>query len=73
MTKPETGGRVFRPAPSMGNGQRGSIEGVWANPGEEVEWCWVHTPSGSYVNGYTIKPHLPDTIKLEKRKKKEHE
>jgi hypothetical protein len=54
----DTSGRVFYPAPSNGTPQHtGSIQGVWLNPGEEVEWCWVHTPTGgSYINGYTIKP-----------------
>lgn len=26
---------------------------------EEVEWHWCHTPAGSYVSGFTLKPRAP--------------
>lgn len=74
MAESDTGGRVWNPAPNTGVVQQtGAIGGVWANPGEEIEWCWVHTPSGSYVNGYTIKPKIFNASEIKKRKKKEHE
>jgi len=27
---------------------------VVLNPGEEVRWIWMHTPTGSYVTGYSV-------------------
>jgi hypothetical protein len=53
----DTAGRKWVSVPNSHTPQTtGGINGVWLNPGEEVDWCWVHNPSGSYVNGYTIKP-----------------
>jgi hypothetical protein len=57
-----TGGQVWKSAPyQSGPTHTGSIAGVWAFPDEEVEWIWTHTPGGSYVSGYTVKPsRLPN-------------
>jgi len=56
-TSPDTSGRVWVPAPLQSAPvNTGSIQGVWAMPGEEIEWSWVHLQGGqSYVNGYRVK------------------
>jgi hypothetical protein len=58
---PDTTGRKFQPAPFQSAPlHTGSIQGVWLNPTEDVEWTWTHTLDGkSYISGYTIKPKLP--------------
>jgi hypothetical protein len=56
----DTVGREFRPAPYQSVAQTtGSINGAWASPGEEVQWIWTHTPTGSYISGYEILPKFP--------------
>ena len=62
MSYPEetnTAGQRFYPTPYQSGPMRtGMINGVWLNDGEEVEWSWMHTTQGSYVNGYTVKSKL---------------
>jgi hypothetical protein len=64
---PDTGGKIFQSAPFQSvPTHTGSIQGVWLNPGEEVEWTWAYTPDNKpYVIGYTVKSRLP--IGKEKR------
>ena len=51
-----TGGQIWQPAPYQSAPMTtGSIQGIWADPLDDVEWIWTHTPGGSYVSGYTIK------------------
>lgn len=53
-------GNVWRPAPfQIGPMTTGSFQGVWAGPDDEVDWSWVHTPEGSYVNGYSVRRKIP--------------
>jgi hypothetical protein len=53
----DTAGREFRLAPNQSTPPgTGTIHGVWAYPNQEVEWIWTHTPGGSFISGYTIKP-----------------
>lgn len=53
----DTAGRVWVSAPCQSAPvNTGSIQGVWAMPGEEIEWSWIHLSGGqSYVNGYRVK------------------
>lgn len=54
-----TGGQQFISAPfQSGPMTTGMIQGVWLSDGEDVDWHWVHTPQGSYVNGYTVRSKL---------------
>jgi hypothetical protein len=51
-----TDGRKWVSAPYQGPQiHTGSINGVWVNPTDEVEWNWSHTPQGSFISGYSIK------------------
>ena len=64
----DTGGRHWVAAPSgTAPLHSGTIQGVWLNPGEEVQWHWCFSPDGNYVSGYSILLRKSDsTCEVEK-------
>lgn len=54
METSDTGRKIYRIAPISAIQHTGTIQGIWTNPDENVEWNWTHTPAGSYVSGYNI-------------------
>jgi len=52
-----SGGQKWHPAPyQSAPSHTGSIQGIWLDEGDEIDWHWMHTLAGdSYVNGYTLK------------------
>jgi len=57
----DTGGKIYHHTPyQSAPTHTGTMQGVWLNPGEEVEWIWANTlDNKSYVMGYTVKQKLP--------------
>jgi uncharacterized circularly permuted ATP-grasp superfamily protein len=47
---------VAAPQSSLSNAP--AVQGVALAPNEDVQWFWTHTPSGSYVSGYSIVPSV---------------
>jgi hypothetical protein len=45
---------VQAPSPTCLMPQAPAVLGVYLSEGEDVEWCWTHTNSGSYASGYTL-------------------
>lgn len=69
MRETNTGGQIWVAAPYPSDRlTTGSIQGVWIDPTQDVEWIWTHTPNGSYVSGYTVK-YKPLPEKFEEKEK----
>jgi len=50
----DTAGRQWHGTPyQSAQGSTGMVQGVWLNPGEEVDWTW--SADGTYIMGYTIR------------------